>query len=727
VQESEPILGAPLSRAVREGLAHHRAGKLLEAARDYQQAIAADAHDAEALLLLGILARQSAHTEAAVGLITEAAKLRPKIAGFHAALAEAHAARGDAMAAEFWSRRALELDPNLAAAWCCLGDLAAARGDDAHAAWAEAARLDTRSARADRSLGHWLCRRGKFHEAAEAYRNGLRKTPNDAALHYALGAALAAGGHKAEAAAAYRKALRLQPNFPEVLLNLGNLYYDAGEFAAAAVCCRKALALRPTYAKAWCNLGNALQMLGGAREAVRCYERTLALSPATVAAQHNLGNAWMARRNFARAEECFRRTLAADGQRAEHHNSLGNALFQQRKNAEAEACYRRALELQPNYSAAHTNLANVLMRGADRAAMIGHYERALELDPASPGGHYNLALACLRQGRYREGWIHHEFRWDFRELRLRRRDFTAPQWRGEPLHGETVLLHAEQGLGDTLQFVRFAPLVAECGGRVVLEVQPRLVRLLRGLPGVSQVLARGEPLPEFAWHCPLMSLPLAFGTTMDTIPMRIPYLKSGPAETRAVRERWPGEGLRVGVAWAGNPQHRSDEQRSMPLRALLPLAEIPGIRWISLQKGPACAQMQPLAGRFPLADASSACRDFAETAALAATLDLVITVDTSVAHLAGAMGIPLWVALPRLADWRWIDEGETCAWYPTARLFRQKKDGDWTAPVQRMAAELPGLAARHRDPGAERPIPESALYASTMTRVTGCGVGIGPG
>jgi tetratricopeptide (TPR) repeat protein len=731
VQEPDPIPGTRLSPAVRAGLTHHRAGRLPEAAKCYQQAHRENPRDADALFLLGILAQQSGRNDEAAGLMTVAAKLRPHKAGFHAAVALVHFAEGNAVAAELWCRRALALDPELSAAWCCLGDIAAARDDEARAcrAWTTAARLETRSARAERSLGHWLCRRKKFDEAVKAYRAGLVKTPKDATLHYALGAALAAGGHKDDAAAAYREALRLRPNFPEVLLNLGNLHYDAGEFAASAVYCRKALALRPTYAKAWCNLGNALQMLGGAREATRCYERTLALSPSTVAAQHNLGNAWMARREFRRAEECFRRTIEADDQRAEHHNSLGNALFQQRKNAEAEACYRKALALQPGYSVAHTNLANVLMRGADRAEMIRHYERALALDPASAGGHYNLALAYLRQGRYPEGWAHHEWRWDFRELNLRRREFAAPQWKGEPLHGETVLLHAEQGLGDTLQFVRFAPLVAERGGRVILEVQPRLVRLLRGLPGVSLVVGRGEPLPPFAWECPLMSLPLAFGTTMDTIPLSIPYLRADVAEACAMRERWAGDGLRVGLAWAGNPQHRSDEQRSMPLRALLPLAEVPGIRWISLQKGPACAQIQPLQRQFPLLDASSGCRDFAETAALAATLDLVISVDTSVAHLAGAMGLPFWVALPRLADWRWMDAGERCAWYPTAHLFRQTKDGDWRDPVLRMAEELHNLAAQHHDPQAawQALQPASPTFYASAAQVIGCGMGPGPG
>jgi len=345
--------------------------------------------------------------------------------------------------------------------------------------------------------------------------------------------------------------------------------------------------------------------------------------------------------------------------------------------------------------------------------MIRHYERAVELDPTSAGGHYNLGLARLRQGRFAEGWREHEWRWDFRELRLRRRRFTPPQWRGEALHGETILLHAEQGLGDTLQFVRYAPLVAERGGRVVLEAQAPLARLLRNLPGISQTIAFGEPLPEFALHCPLMSLPLVFGTSLETIPGQSAYLHADEAEAKAARRRWPGEGLRVGIAWAGNPQQRSDDQRSMPLRALLPLAAVKGISWFSLQKGPAVEQMRGLGAQFPLVDASSASRDLAETAALMATLDLAISVDTSIAHLAGAMGIRLWLVLPRLADWRWMDEREDSPWYPTARLFRQQISGDWRAPVARMLDELQRAAAG----------PWGGLHAY----VTGCGAGIGPG
>jgi Tfp pilus assembly protein PilF len=269
-------------------------------------------------------------------------------------------------------------------------------------------------------------------------------------------------------------------DFPRSFAEPGESALRGRAFVQAALCCHKALNFRPGYAKAWCNLGNALQMLGRSSGATGCYERALALDPKMAAAHNNLGNAWMALQEGRRAEECFRRALAMEQTEARHDSSLGNALFQQRRDEDAAACYRRALEIEPDYAAAHTNLGNVLMRLSDRTGMIRHYERAVELDPGSAGGHYNLALAFLRLGRYEEGWREHEWRWDFRELRLRRRRFAQPQWRGEDLRGETILLHAEQGLGDTFQFVRYAPLVAERGGRVVLEVQPGLKRLRCG-------------------------------------------------------------------------------------------------------------------------------------------------------------------------------------------------------------------------------------------------------
>jgi tetratricopeptide (TPR) repeat protein len=702
--EIEELPAPALSLALHEGLRHQAGGRLPEAAECYRRAYHADPGDADPLLLLGIVARQSGQLPAAIQLLSLAAERSPQAAHIHLNLALAHLAASDLDRAAAYCRRALALDSQNGHSWCCLGEIETRRGNAPAAlvAYMNALQLPSGAARAALALGNQLCRERRYKEAMGLYARGIRHAPANADLHFSTGGAAALLGETSRAKAAYLKALQCRPKFPEAYLNLGNLLYNEGDFRAAAACYARAVALRPQYAKAHCNLGNALSMRGQYTEAVACYERALALNPDTVAARHNLGNALLHRRDYRRAEDCFRKVLQIEPASAEHHNSLGNALLQQRRDQEAEACYTQALALKPEYAAAHINLANTLLQLGRAEQMRQHYRRGVELDPQCAGGQYNLALSCLREGNYREGWQRHESRWDFRELRLPRRAFTQPQWRGEPLQGETILLHAEQGLGDTLQFARYAPLVAARGGRVILEVQPRLRPLLEKIAGPAavftpavfapSVLTRGDPLPDFAWYCPLMSLPLAFDTTLETIPSTVPYLHADAEAVTAAWQRYPrqGETLRVGLAWAGNPRYRSDQQRSTTLDVLAPLANLqpglPNVVFFSLQFGPAAAQIAR--SRLPLIDACSRTRDFAETAAIAATLDLILTVDTSIAHLAGAMGLPVWIMLPHLADWRWLEQRKDSPWYPTARLFRQPAPGDWTSLVEELRKEI---------------------------------------
>jgi tetratricopeptide (TPR) repeat protein len=545
-------------------------------------------------------------------------------------------------------------------------------------------------------LGNLFCEQQQFEAGIAAYVRGIDQAPKSAQLYLALGAAKFALSEVREAKAAYRKALTLKPNFPEAYLNLGNALYHEGSFQSAAVSYRCALNLRPDYVKAFCNLGNALSGMGRYKDAIVSYERALEIEYNSSAARHNLGNALLSLREYDRAEECFRCLLQPDSGVAEHHNSLGNALVQQRRHLDAEACYRAALNLRPDYAAAHTNLANALLALGRREEMEGHYRRSLELDPKSPGTQYNLALACLREGNFREGWQRHEWRWKFRELSLRPRKFNQPQWEGQQLNGETVLLHAEQGLGDTIQFIRYLPLVAARGARVILEVQPQLLTLFHSATCSALVCARGTALPDFAYHLPLMSLPLVFDTGIDTIPPKSPYLHVEESSVEMARQAHPrrGPNLRVGLVWAGNPRFRGDQLRSIKLESLLPLSEVEGVDFFSLQFGAPVEQMNPLQTQFPLIDACSKSKDFCETAALVATLDLVISVDTAIAHLAGAMGLPVWVLLPYLADWRWLDRREDSPWYPTARLFRQPSPGDWHTVAERVRDALRGPTAR---------------------------------
>jgi hypothetical protein len=348
-------------------------------------------------------------------------------------------------------------------------------------------------------------------------------------------------------------------------------------------------------------------------------------------------------------------------------------------------------------------------------ALCAH-KLAVERDPSHPGAVYNLSLTQLRLGDWERGWPAYEARWTFREVHQRPRTFAQPRWCGEPLDGRRVLLHAEQGLGDTIQFCRFATLVAARGGIAILQVQEPVKRLIESLPAVragsAEVALLGSRPPSFDLQCPLLSLPAVFGTTIETIPWPGAYL--GADRERAFQRRLQTpyartdrssttRPLRVGLAWAGNPRYKADRNRSIKLAALLPLLRTPGINWISLQKGPGAEQLSDLAGSVFVWDGASGDADLAETAALVATLDLVITSDTCIAHLAGAMGKPVWILLPHLSDWRWMQQIETTPWYPTARLLRQAQPGDWAGVVERAVDELTELPRVHSTAGGLAP------------------------
>lgn len=680
--EFETATASPL---LAQGLKHHGAGNLSAAARCYQQLLDQSAHNPVALLLLGIIARQTQHFSQAVTLTQAAIDQRP-VAHYFLNLAHAQRAAGNLSAAEQACRTALTLAPKNTMTHCWLAEILLDREEYAAAQHCceNALAAQPGFARAHHGLGNVLCRQGDFAAAAASYRKAIALTPQQAEFHFGLGYALNRLGDSREARAAFVKALKLRPDFAEAHLNLGNLYYERGAFPASAAHYQSALCIRPGYSKACINLGNALSHLNRLPEAIVCYRRALSLKPDSAAAQHGLGNALAGKKDWAQARECLERAIELNPVSAEIHNSFGN-LYYSRKNIPAAAeHYRRALELDPGYARAHVNLGNAMLALGKHAQAQFLYQRGLMLDPASPGAHYNLALAQLRNGEFAAGWRNYEWRWEFEELHLRRRNFRAPLWHGEPLAGKTILLHAEQGLGDTIQFARYAPLVAARGGRVILEAQPPLVHLLEQLPGIEKVVSFGAGLPTFDCHCPLMSLPLAFGATVETIPSPEGYLR---AQRRAERPADSGN-FRIGIAWSGNPLHKGDAGRSIPLESLLPLARLPGFTLISLQKGTGIEQLEPLKEHLPLDDAASAHADMRETAELVSTLDLVLSVDTSIAHLAGAMGKPLWLMLSWVADWRWMEQRATSPWYASACLFRQTSAGDWPSVVSRIVNAL---------------------------------------
>jgi tetratricopeptide (TPR) repeat protein len=616
-----------------EGLGHHQAGRLDRARALYLQALEAQPNDAEAMHLLGVLRRQQGSPLEAVELITKAIAIRPDFPDAQCNLGAFLHDLGRLAEAEASCRAALRLRPDF---------------PDAH-----------------NNLGVVLRDLTRPAEAEASYREALRLRPDFPDAHNNLGVVLRDLARPAEAEASYREALRLRPDFPDAHSNLGNALYDLGRPAEAEASYREALRLRPDFPDAHNNLGNVLYDLGRPAEAAASYREALRLRP-----------------DFPDA-----------------HSNLGNALHDLDRLAEAEASYREALRLRPDFPDAHSNLGvalHALCRPAEAAAS---YREALRLRSDFPEAHVGLGCSLLLAGRFEEGWKEFEWRWKTKQLSGGARNFSAPLWGGEAIVGRIILLHAEQGLGDTLMFCRYVPLIT-AGARVVLEVQAPLVRLLARLPGIMEIVARGDRLPSFDLHCPLLSLPRVFGTTLDTIPAATPYLAADPARTADWRRRLSGiDGLRVGLVWAGgqHPNATVNRHRSITLDTMAPLGDASGASFISLQKGEPATQTANAPGGMALHDFTADLRDFDDTAALIEALDLVISVDTAIAHLAGALGKPIWLLNRFDTEWRWLVGRDDSPWYPHLLHFRQPAPGDWKNVIRAARDALRRLAAGDRD------------------------------
>ncbi len=453
-------------------------------------------------------------------------------------------------------------------------------------------------------------------------------------------------GQLAETEQVCRQILRHDPDHVDTLNILGVVLARLGQAEAAIAPLQRVLQLDPESTDAWCNLGNALKERGRLPEAVTHYQRAIALKPDHTDAMHNLT---VVLQELDRLEEAF-------------------------------TCCEQVLALEPHSRNAHYSFGYIQRRLGRLDGAIASYRRAIQLAPNYPEAHKNLGHALLLKGDLVNGFAEYEWRWQ--QKGWAPRPFTQPLWDGSPLVGQTILLHAEQGMGDTIQFIRYARLVKERGGRVVVECPRSLIRLLQTHPDVDQLIPQDSPLPAFDVHAPLLSLPHILGTTLETIPAAVPYLH--PPERLELEDT---NHFKVGIVWSGNPDHRNNHLRSCQLEHFRVLQDIPGIRFYSLQKGPAATDLQTVTG-LPLQDWSERLQDFADTAAAIAQLDLVITVDTAVAHVAGALGRPVWLLLHHSPDWRWMLDRADTPWYPTMRLFRQAQLGDWQGVFEQVKVAL---------------------------------------
>ncbi len=509
-------------------------------------------------------------------------------------------------------------------------------------------------------------------------------------------------GRLDEAAALYRRILATQPRHADALHLSGRIAESKGDHATALAYIEQAIASNGRTVAFHVSRGAVLLAMGRADEAGRALQQALSLDPSSAEANNVLGNAMLALGERNAAVESYRRALAIRPGYAEAHNNLGSGLRALGRLDEAETELRRALELRPDYAAALANLGLVLQEQGRYGDALDMFDRAVAGDPAHATARGNRAMLLLLLGRLREGFAEYEWRWRMPGFATPRREFAQPMWNGDALAGRTLFVHAEQGLGSAIQFVRYARLAAAMGGRVLLECRQPLHRLfayaLARPGGPITVLAAGEDVPPFDCQAPLMSLPHLLGTTLEAIPGEVPYLAAPPDDVAAWRERLGGlPRPRVGLVWAGNPEHENDRNRSMPPACLAPLVGSTPAMFFSLQV-PARDVLSAVFPSGSVADLGPALGDFAETTAVIANLDLVISVDTAVAHLAGALARPVWLLLPCVPEWRWLLDRNDSPWYPTMRLFRQRKAGDWEELVEHLAEVLRAWCSEHGAP-----------------------------
>jgi len=548
--------------------------------------------------------------------------------------------------------------------------------------------------------GYILQDLGRRREAIASLQRAIQLQPNLVDAHIALGTVHAELDDLPNACASFDKAAALEPRAIEPLLNKGILFEKHGQPVAAIECFDAALSIAPGEVTLLHRKASCLRLTGAYEAALRICDTLLGAQPDLAQVIFERGLILADATKYAEAIIAFERALALNYLVDACHYNIGNCLKEMDRLHEARAAYQSAIALRADYHEAFNNLGDVLGRLHQPLAALAAFERAAKIKPDMADAYWNSAQCRLQIGDYVEGWRLYEWRWKTPQFATRRRSYHQKLWLGDSdLAGKSILVWCEQGFGDMLLSVRYVPLVAARGARVILQIPPELQTLFARIPGLFAVGVKSTELPAFDVHCPMMSLPLAFRTTLETIPDAIPYLRADAVRITRWRERLVGlPGLKVGLVWAGSRTYPVDKRRSMPLAQMAPFGAVRGVTFVSLQKdAPAEQARHPPAG-LNLNDWTDELRDFDETAALITALDLVISVDTALVHLTGALGKPVWVLDRNDSEWRWLLDREDSPWYPTARLFRQEQPGDWSGVVARARVALEQLRDDDRGP-----------------------------
>lgn len=546
------------------------------------------------------------------------------------------------------------------------------------------------------NLSALLCQKDRPVEAESLLRPALIRLPDFSDGFLNLGFSLQHQRRLRESAEAYRQSIALKPANIQAMNNLGAVLQDLGNFEDAIAIYRSALAINPRYIDALTNLATALENIQKHEESEAAARSAIEYDPASVNGWIALGIALKGLNKFAESEDAFLKALDLAPANHEGWNNYGILLKDQGRLEEAIVAYRKAITNAPNYAKAHNNLGNALRecrRLTEAIATLGH---AIELNPHYAEAHMNMALTLLQAEEYPTGWQEYEWRWGANYMRPRHTDI--PRWDGNPPQNGSVLIHCEQGLGDTIQFARFIPLIGSLNIPIIFEVQAQIRTLIGKLGGVKHVIGNGESFSDVSAQLPLMSLPLIMGLKGDNVPAPVAFYSPPSEDIVRWRHRIGGTGLKIGIAWQGNPNGKVDWGRSLPLAHLAQLSTLDGVRLISLQKHHGIEQLQQLPANHTVEtlgdDYDSGPDAFLDCAAVMAGLDLVITTDSALAHLAGTLGIPTWVILRFVPDWRWGLEGDTTPWYPSVRLFRQDRLGDWQSALDKVVLALKALSPK---------------------------------
>ena len=611
---------------IQNAIALHQRGQLGQAQAIYKKLLDGDSKNADALHLLGVISYQTGNHQAAVELISLAIKVKPNFSSYYS------------------------------------------------------------------NLGIALKELKQFDAAVANYDNAIALNPNYAEAYSNRGNALKELKKLEDALASYEKAIFLKPDYADAYCNRGIVLKELNQLDDSLTSYDKAIEIKPDFAEAYSNRGVALQELRQLEAALASYEKAISLKPNYSEAYFNQGNALKELKQFTAAVISYNQAIFLNPDDAEAYTNRGVALQELKQFEAAVSSYDMAISLKPGDADAYTNRGVALQELKQLEAAIASYDMAISLKPDNVDAYWNKSLLLLLIGEYLEGLKLYERRWDQKDIIKFKRNFTQPLWLGEDLLlNKVILIHAEQGLGDTLHFCRYVKMVADLGAKVVLEVQKPLLRLLKHLPGVSTLIANGDPLPEFDFQCPLLSLPLAFKTELKTIPATRSYLQAEPQRVAQWKSRLQSDRLKIGIGWQGSQGSKIDIGRSFELKLFENIAALPNVQLISLQKGYGSEQLKSMPQGMrvtDLGDELDADGAFLDSAAVMMNLDLVITSDTALAHLAGALGVRTWVVLKYVPDWRWMLERDDSPWYPSIKLYRQEKMDDWAEVFARIQMDL---------------------------------------